>query len=1140
MAKSKKRKTISKGFGAETQLRTFRRAIHSVANPRAGLSKARSLVSASHFPRIVNELGRQSAYKYIFAPTTFPKSLENFPIRTRLHELDTETELLWTASVLSIFKSDIYEFIIKKEEFERAFATEHPTRALEILEQIEVKFGFSLWLIGFKLQLLQLDKGLQAQKEYLESIFAADGMSAQATWIAYYFSIRSEENVSYSKIESDISQLGTGELADYCIHHVLGHGSKRIEHLRTPINYEEPNPIIDRFETFVTIAQQHLSRTRGEISDSFRMAVQLLGSLGDRRITNMMSALGQTILPNCDSAELRAADNYTIGQYLDVVSSDAESLELIARSRALLGNLPRSTQSSLRDRVIESMEEALSTSANAVHARHTLRKLALTLSKHPYSTQIWGFLERGHDHIFLREYSDLDRYVALNGHVSNPWNAAVYAAISNDKEWTKTLAAACPKSPAMLLRVALSSSAEGTHTLPPALPTYRKDAYEGHIAFRASDFKFAIEKYTRCAASEISYVAMTGKTYLFKALYTAKCYAQCLALIVDQAVAGESLPLQLPLAELAKKCLDESALLSSLDLSILLQILSKHVHPRWDRELSDIYENVIGQQRANRPTDLFNKPDFCSKSRFIYFLRNVCTTRILDDCTAFESMDDVESERIAICQHLLKIDAHNSASYQDEIRIITRDLNVALLLKKVQTSKIFVDEVGIRNAFEASLTDSLARYKELQNSPALTYQAQKLSKRIEEMIHTQGLLEFRDFKLPTSELEGLFHTMYLEVASQFAYSPAYGLDTHLSTTIRHGAFEGHLRGPLATEGLLCRTRNKAHYIPELTMRRLSHLVETEIDHVRRCLVRFTTRVEEMISTYLERRLRIKSSPTPDGMFALFVEPDSLAEISNTINSETTLDEVADRLVAKCWALADSSMEEIRLELGTSARSHVESAFTALIQNLEEKISRERLLPLTDAIARARTQYDAAVDVVSEWFRRPTDLIREPFEFDIAAHVALRQIANCYVGYEIVPILNVDVQGKLPGFMLDGICEILFILLQNVLLHSGYEDFVPETKVSARRENSYVVIEITNSLSESIDLIERRAQAEAAMARYSRDSALRLARKEGGSGLSKVWRIAEFDLRKSHSLNLSVTDDRQFTTTFRLGDVGETA
>lgn len=1138
MAKSKKRKAIPKGLGADSQLRLFRRAIHSVANPRAGLSKARSLVPATHFPRIVNDLSRQSTYRYLFAPTTFPKHLESFPMRIRLAELDAEAELLWTASVLSLFKSELSEFLLKKEEFEHAFVAESPTRALEILQQIEAQFGFSLWLIGFKLQLLQLGKGLQAQKDYLESIFAVDGMSAQATWLAYYFSLRSEENVSYSKIESEILQLGSGELAEYCIHHVLGHGPKRVEHLWTPVNYEEPNPIIDRYETFVTIAQQHLSRTRGGASDAFRMAVQLLGSLEDRRLTNMMSMLGQAVMPDCDSLELKAADHYTIGQYPDAVSSGAESLELVARSRALLGNLPRSTQSVLRDRVIESMEEALSTSAIAVHARHTLRKLALTLSKHPYSTQVWGFLERGHDHIFFQEYTDLDRYVALNGQVSNPWNAAVYSAISNNEGWMNALVAACPDSPAMLLRVALSSTAEGVQSLPPALPAYRRDAYEGHIAYRASNFNVAIEKYTLCAASENSYVAMMGRTYLFKALYTAKHYRKCLELVVDQAVTGESLPLQLPLAELAKKCLDESVLLSSLDLAILLQILSKHVHPRWERELSDIYENVIGQQGAKRPTNLFSRPEFCSKSRFVYFLRNVCTSRILDDCTDFDGVDDVERERIAICQHLLKIDTQNSASYQDEIRIVTRDLNVALLLKKVQTSKIYVDEVGIRNAFEPSLEDSLARYKELQNSPALTYQAEKLSKRIEEMIQTQGLLEFRDFKLPASELEGLFHTMYLDVANQFAHSPAYGLDTHVSTTIRHGAFEGHLRGPLATEGLLCRTRNKIHHIPELTIRRLNHLAAEELDHVKKCMVRFTLRVEEMIANYLERRLRIKGSSTPDGMFDLFVESDSLVEISNTINNETTLDEVADRLVAKCWELTDSSMDEIRSELVTYARSHVESAFAALIQTLEEKINRERLLPLTDAIARARPKYDAAVDAVSEWFRRPTDLIREPFEFDIAVHVALRQIANCYVGYEIAPILDVDVVGKLPGSMLDGVCEILFILLQNVLLHSGYDDFVPETKVYARREDDDVVIEIANYLSGTVDLEERLTQAEAAMARYSRDSALRLARKEGGSGLSKVWRIAEFDLRKPHSLALSVTDQRQFSAIFRLGGMGE--
>ena len=379
--------------------------------------------------------------------------------------------------------------------------------------------------------------------------------------------------------------------------------------------------------------------------------------------------------------------------------------------------------------------------------------------------------------------------------------------------------------------------------------------------------------------------------------------------------------------------------------------------------------------------------------------------------------------------------------------------------------------------------------------------------------------------------------MYLDVANQFAHNPAYGLDTHLSTTIRHGAFEGEIRRPLTAEGLLCRTRKKVFYVPEMTIRRLSHLTDGEQEHVKKCLVRFTMRVEELIANYLEKLLLVKSRVSPEGMFDLFCEADSLGNVSETINQDTTLDEVADRLVAQCWEMTDSSMEKIRSDLSNSARASVDSAFTALTQTLEEKISRERLLPLTDAIVRARTEFHAAVDVVSEWFRRPTDLIREPFDFDIAVHVSLRQIANCYVGYQISPILDVKVGAKLPGYMLDGVCEILFILLQNVLIHSGYEDLVPETIVFARLDNDDILIEITNSLSDAICIEEWRTRAAAAMARYSHDSALRLARKEGGSGLSKVWRIAEFDLRRPHSLALTVSDDRQFKARFRLCDVG---
>ena len=43
-------------------------------------------------------------------------------------------------------------------------------------------------------------------------------------------------------------------------------------------------------------------------------------------------------------------------------------------------------------------------------------------------------------------------------------------------------------------------------------------------------------------------------------------------------------------------------------------------------------------------------------------------------------------------------------------------------------------------------------------------------------------------------------------------------------------------------------------------------------------------------------------------------------------------------------------------------------------------------------------------------------------------------------------------------------------------------------------------------------------------------------KKGGSGLSKIWRIAEFDLRLKHEIKLEVTDDREFIVQLSLGGV----
>jgi hypothetical protein len=1138
MAKTKKRKGDGQQVNADFDLKIFRRAIHSSALARQGLSNARKLIPSMAYGRVVIALGRTQIYKKVFAPAPFPRTLSQFTMRMRLAELSLEEELLWSAAVLRLYVSELRAFVSAKRAFDLSLAVGTPEEASAELDRMELRFGFSLWLLGHRIQVLQLQSGLKAQKDFLESIFAVTGFSPQAAWLSYYFSLRSEENVSYSTIAGELSQLGHGELADYVYHHVLAFNPTQISDLRTPLNWDEPNPIIDRYETFVSVAQQYLARNRGRDLRELEQALSCLVEVGDARINVMSNALSTIPDATHGFRQLEAADAYTIGRYDDAISLGAESLELSARSHALQGSFPNTPGGvTLKDKIVDGMRRSLLGSDEAVQARSNLRKIALTFAKHNYSAQILGFLEREHDHILVSEYSVIDRYVALNGDLSNPWNATVFSEICLHAKWIQVLGERHPHSPALILRCALSSDNSTTPTLPSGLPMYRQRAYSGHLAYKRSNFFEAARQYRFCAEDKNQYVAITGRTYLFRALYAAKDYRQCLDLIVRSLLAGQMTPTLFPLRELAKHCLEDEALLCEINLAILLHVLAKHVHPKWERELSDVFENVLGEYGIERPSEIVDSQEESQHGQLVYFLRNICIPRILDDSTAFESVDEIELERIAICQLLLKVDPDRSQDYLAEIRVVTRDLNVAHLLKKVQTSKIYVDEVGLRNAFNPTLTESLLRYKELLGSPIITYQARKLSKRMEEMIQSHGLLEFRDLKLPASELEGLLKTMFYDVVEQFAFNPAYGLDTHLSTTIRHGAFEGHLRGPLATEGLLCRKRDKQYFVPENTVRRLNGIEPEDSQHIKNLLTRFTIRVEDMIAVYLDKRLRVRvAGGSIDALFDLSTGVESLDDIGAAIVSTTSTEILGNRLVEHCWALIDLSMENIRSELKISFVRQIDLAFTALTNGLEENIQREHIVPLLDAIVRAKTAFHASVEDVAEWFRRPTDFIRDPFEFEVAVHVALKQIANCYVDFPLRAALDLNVLPKLPGEMLDGLCEILFILLQNVILHSGFTEQPLTAIIHASLLGERLVIRVTNPLYPDIDTNELRNLATSAESRYERDSAMKLARVEGGSGLSKVWRIAEFDLRRQHSVALQVSSGGGFVATITIDNV----
>jgi len=1134
----KNRKQQAKLSIQELALRTFKRKVHSSKGLINGLADARKATDPSLFPAIIKSLGSQGIYKALLAQTTFPKRLKEYTSagKMRLTRISTDGEILWSASVLSLFLQELQLYVELRDRFYNEYFNGDIEEATVLLDRIQEKFGYSLWLIGHRLQLLQSTEGLQAQKDYLEEIISTKNLSQMITWLSYYLSLRAESSVTFSSFSSELAELLIGnELSDYVIRKLLPYNLTEIQDPGSPISWDETHCIIDRFETFIAMALLYFSREGSAKRPIIQKALILLSQTQDKSILRALSVANGELNKSVGGA-LTLSDLYTKGEYAKILASDDENLEIIARAHAITATaLPDSTSEALRIQALSLMHKILAISPEMEQCKLSLKKIALQCFGHSYSYQISGFLERSHDHLFVDEYNGVDKLSALHSATDNPWNAPVLSTLS-DTNWTHQLELVEPNSPSLLIRAALRGDAKFSDLEKSQhLPDYRLEAYKGHASLLWGKLDTAIEHYNNVIALGVTYMSEAARRYLFEAHMAKGDKKSAMYLVVDHIVKNSSAASLYPLERLCLTCLDEVSLHSEIGLAILLHAASKGGAQHLEREISDIYENVLDEHGISRPTEItFNQSKFCN-THLIYFLRHVCVPRIMDDTTHFDDADEIDNERIKICQQLLQQDLENSTIYLAEIRAITRDTEVSHLLAKVQTSKIFVDEVGVKQALEPAVKSFLPRYKQLLSSPNLAYQAEKISKILAEMLASKGHPEFKDLKLPATELESLFSSVLIEAITQFSLNPAYGLDTHVSTSIRHGAFEGHLRSPLAAEDLLC-SPSGDDKLPEVWENRLTSLSPEANAGLSKSLFKFTQKFEALVASYLKEKLHIRMAGPSTAMFSFEASPAQNQKLMQSITTNTEPTDLIEKLLAHCWELTLRSLEEIQDDLRHNLSHNMSLTFDSLAKSAENHAAHDQIAPLLDAIARARTSFEAATNDVAEWFQKPTDLTREPFDLDIAVQVALRQIKNCYIKSTIHCKLGLQINKKLQGFNLDGLCEILFILLQNVIIHSGLDEQEMAVDLSGHLTDSKLTIECKNKTNCEVAIQERISSAKEAMRMYEKDSALRMARKEGGSGLSKIWRISEYELRTEHSIQLSVADDGTFCAKLTLSNL----
>jgi hypothetical protein len=146
--RSKKHSTVEQHEEKIGTYAEFRRAVHSKGKLLKGLGFARTKLIPSSIPQIVGQIAKLPIYLNVMVRNPFPEKINRLKQKKALPLASDRVEAAWTASVLSLFTTELCQFVELRDGYYESLARSDYVESARFLEEIQKELGFSLWLIS--------------------------------------------------------------------------------------------------------------------------------------------------------------------------------------------------------------------------------------------------------------------------------------------------------------------------------------------------------------------------------------------------------------------------------------------------------------------------------------------------------------------------------------------------------------------------------------------------------------------------------------------------------------------------------------------------------------------------------------------------------------------------------------------------------------------------------------------------------------------------------------------------------------------------------------------------------------------------------------------------------------------------------
>lgn len=1098
-----------------------------------------------------NQRMKNKLEKIILPQITRELGLNRFVINP---EMDINCILKYYKCLFDIYSEKIEKYVQLKNKYESSFFSGKLKETLDVLDEIENEIGFSIWGISKKMYLLDRVEGLEKHKKYLSDLQNEAGSNILLRLILDQESYFAEANTSYIAYKKRMSY--NNDIFDDAVIQKYLDFKFNVERIETKekiilaLMIDAQFSLIDMYETYVLGTQL--------LFVSEEMTPCYISS--DFRLKNMESINCQNEMPSSKDEYYELLELYTKGEYK----------AFIDKSEKYLNKYPQDLQCAFLlikasfnvQKVIDTIESnslykniynVYSLNKDDTDSLNELLALSKDVRATSWEYKIIGFIARKTSMKYREKWSFISGINDMNlspNLVCNNW-------FKNDKfMYLNTFADRCPATRNLYLFKLGYSEFPKTITDKNRETLFKVDRF-----ITDGNFDDAGELLAQIKRNDDYYRERILRRYI----------------LINEGI-NDYMPI---VKSVTEAILDNNSIQKRIDINHLMQKIQKNLTPEIKKSIYYVVliylfkPTDIGQQRIAYANFIegnnYNSIDEIIKGEknneaLIEFLYKVCDIRLIKrDIILNPDGKQTEEVRIDFLNKLIEIDSENKKRYVSEIASIMKQKSIKEKIKQINQSRVFVDKDNIKKDNETVFREGFDRYLlmkdfddeyvsfDIYNEDVIN-DLRKIVDDMNEKIKSDVI-----YSQKIVVLKGIISN----ITEEFLFNEKYGLNTFLSSRIRHGYCKKQLTTVFIDNNLLSmkeKNKSEEYLINEYWDNVLPNSQEGQ--QIKKYLSEFTANIENKVDEIKKDWLSIKYKDESDSIldYSHVVNNALLIDRDNFIDFESFYNEIVDILWGHTLELFKKLRNKIQKELLEYFQKQLDNLYSNVSKITNNEVNKQ-LQTLCNNITVCKSQISGTIKEFANVFNKQ-DVSYVDFTMNDLVDACLEISSKLNPHFSDIKI-NKDITNNdvFKGKKFPYLVDVVSILLDNAVEHSGinsasdmyitievsnYNDpvMISYVKEELEKKNihisdtNFVKLTVANRLGESIDtpnLEEKIADIFSKM--KDTDTVKKYSQSEGGTGLYKLYKTVQYNLNTAYSILYQVSEDLfEITILFRITDI----